>query len=144
MAQGRTRIRRFPTAADCASTLRCLQDLGVEVQRDGADVFVEGKGPEGWRAAPGPLDAGNSGSTLRMLAGALAGRPFRSLLTGDESLRRRPVERVAAPLRAMGAQASGTDGRPPLVIEGGRLRGITWELGVAGGEVRGGGVHGAL
>jgi 3-phosphoshikimate 1-carboxyvinyltransferase len=136
LAQGRTRIRRFPTAADCASTLRCLQDLGVAVQRDGADVFVEGRGPEGWRAAPGPLDAGNSGSTLRMLAGALAGRPFRSVLTGDDSLRRRPVERVAAPLRAMGARAEGTDGRPPLAIEGGGLQAVDWELKVPSAQVK--------
>ena len=70
------------------------------------------------------LDCENSGSTLRMLAGVLAGRPFRSVLTGDESLRRRPVERVAVPLRAMGARCRRTDGRPPLTIDGGGLRGI--------------------
>jgi 3-phosphoshikimate 1-carboxyvinyltransferase len=136
MARGETRIRGFSSAADCASTLACLRSLGVAVERDGDGVRIAGRGTESWRASEEPLDAGNSGSTLRMLAGALAGRPFRSVLTGDESLRRRPVERVATPLRAMGAQASSTEGRPPLVIEGGRLFGITWELEVASAQVK--------
>jgi 3-phosphoshikimate 1-carboxyvinyltransferase len=136
MARGETRIRGFSSALDCASTLACLQALGVDVERSGDAVRIAGRGAESWRASPQPLDAGNSGSTLRMLAGALAGRPFRSILTGDESLRRRPVERVATPLRAMGAQASGTDGKPPLVIEGGALRGITWNLEVASAQVK--------
>ncbi len=135
LAHGETRIRNFASAADCASTLHCLEALGVGVRRE-EDVVVTGRGPESWRAPAAPLDAGNSGSTLRMLAGALAGRPFRSVLTGDASLRRRPVERVAAPLRAMGATAHGTEGRPPLVIEGGRLRGIDWELDVASAQVK--------
>jgi 3-phosphoshikimate 1-carboxyvinyltransferase len=136
MARGETRITGFSSAADCASTLACLEALGVGVRRQGDAVAVDGRGQESWREPRDPLDAGNSGSTLRMLAGAVAGRPFRSILTGDESLRRRPVERVAAPLRAMGAQARGTDGRPPLVIEGGRLHGITWELEVASAQVK--------
>jgi 3-phosphoshikimate 1-carboxyvinyltransferase len=136
LAEGETRIGRFPTAADCASTLGCLRALGVEVRREGADVVVRGAGPEAWRPAPGALDAGNSGSTLRMLAGALAGRPFRSVLTGDDSLRRRPVERVAAPLRAMGARAEGHEGRPPLAIEGGALHGVDWELKVPSAQVK--------
>jgi 3-phosphoshikimate 1-carboxyvinyltransferase len=136
LARGTTRIRRFPTAADCGSTLDCLQALGVEVQRDGADVLIHGKGPDAWHVPAGPLDAGNSGSTLRMLAGALAGRPFRSVLTGDDSLRRRPVERVAAPLRAMGARAEGEDGKPPLTIEGGALRAVDWELKIPSAQVK--------
>lgn len=136
LARGETRIRRFPTAADCASTLRCLEGLGVGVRREGDDVVVSGDGPDGLRAPAGPLDAGNSGSTLRMLAGVLAGRPFRSVLTGDDSLRRRPVERVAVPLRAMGARAQGQDGRPPLVIEGGGLRAVDWELTVPSAQVK--------
>jgi len=136
LARGETPIRNFASAADCASTLGCLEALGVGVWREDQTVRVTGRGPEGWQAPRADLDAGNSGSTLRMLAGALAGRPFRSVLTGDESLRRRPVERVAAPLRAMGAVANGKEGRPPLVIEGGRLRGITWELEVASAQVK--------
>jgi 3-phosphoshikimate 1-carboxyvinyltransferase len=137
LAHGETRIGNFASAADCASTLSCLESLGVRVGREaGSVVVVSGGGPESWQAPSAPLDAGNSGSTLRILAGALAGRPFRSVLTGDASLRRRPVERVAAPLRALGATAHGTDGRPPLVIEGGRLRGITWELEVPSAQVK--------
>ena len=136
LAHGRTRLSNFSSAADCASTLACLVALGVEVSRQGAKVTIDGRGPSSWKAPEGPLDCGNSGSTLRMLAGALAGRPFRSTLTGDASLCRRPVERVAAPLRAMGARAAGVDGKPPLTLEGGTLRPITWELPVASAQVK--------
>jgi 3-phosphoshikimate 1-carboxyvinyltransferase len=108
----------------------------VTVRRAGPEVTVEGQGPDSWGPPPGDLDAGNSGTTLRLLAGALAGRPFRTVLTGDASLRRRPVERVAAPLRAMGATAISTDGRPPLTLEGGSLRGLTWDLPVASAQVK--------
>lgn len=136
LAEGETRIRNFSSAADCASTLSCLAALGVKVQRDGSSVLIAGRGPSAFKAPSGPLDAGNSGSTLRMLAGVLAARPFRSVLTGDESLRRRPVERVAVPLRQMGGQLTSTDGRPPLTIDGGPLRGITYELPVASAQVK--------
>ncbi len=131
-----TRIRNYSSAADCASTLDCLRALGVSVVRNRGEVTVEGRGPDAWTAPEGALDAGNSGTTLRLLAGALAGRPFRAVLTGDESLRRRPVERVAAPLRAMGATALTTDGKPPLTIEGGRLHGIDFDLPVASAQVK--------
>ena len=136
LAHGETRIGNFSSAADCASTLSCLSLLGVDVSRDGSVVVIRGEGPEAWRAAPGPLSAGNSGSTLRMLAGALAGRPFPTVLTGDASLCRRPMERVAQPLRAMGARVDTTDGRPPLTIEGGGLEGIAWNLPVASAQVK--------
>jgi 3-phosphoshikimate 1-carboxyvinyltransferase len=136
MADGETRIANFSTGADCASTLACLADLGVELQRDGSQVRLRGRGPEGLRAAPGPLDAGNSGSTLRMLAGVLAGRPFQSVLTGDSSLVRRPVERLAEPLRAMGAEVETRAGRPPLTIRGGPLQGVHWRLPVASAQVK--------
>ena len=136
LAYGESRIENFSTARDCASTLSCLQALGVEITQRGSTVVVQGRGPEGLHPADGPLDAGNSGSTLRMLAGALAARPFASVLTGDESLRRRPVERVAEPLRAMGARATSQNGRPPLVIRGGPLRGIRWDLPVASAQVK--------
>ena len=136
LAEGETRLGNFSTAADCASTLACLAQLGVEIRRDGVSVAVRGRGPDALQPSPGPLDAGNSGSTLRMLAGVLAGRPFRSVLTGDDSLRRRPVERVAAPLRAMGASVATSEGRPPLTVEGGALRGIAWELPVASAQVK--------
>lgn len=136
MAEGETRIRNYSSAADCASTLACLRGLGVEIRRDGADVAIEGRGVGAWRAPEAVLDAENSGSTIRMLAGALGGRPFRTVLTGDESLRRRPVERVAAPLRRMGATVLTTDGRPPMTIEGGRLRGLVHDLPVASAQVK--------
>jgi 3-phosphoshikimate 1-carboxyvinyltransferase len=136
VAQGDTRIRNFSAAADCASTLSCLRALGVESTRDGDRVTVRGTGFSGLREPKATLDAGNSGSTLRMLSGILAGRPFRSTLTGDDSLRRRPVERVAQPLRAMGARLQSTDGRPPLAIEGGALRAIDHELKVASAQVK--------
>jgi 3-phosphoshikimate 1-carboxyvinyltransferase len=136
MARGETRISGFSSAADCASTLSCLQALGVGVRLDGPSVILDGQGLEGLRPPHDALDAGNSGSTLRMLAGILAGRPFRSVLTGDASLRRRPVERVAAPLRAMGAKVESTDGRPPLTLEGGALHGIHWDLPVASAQVK--------
>jgi 3-phosphoshikimate 1-carboxyvinyltransferase len=136
MAEGATLVRNYSSAADCASTLACLRALGVEVRRDGTEVRIEGGGTSAWRPPSSVLDAENSGSTIRMLAGALAGRPFRSVLTGDQSLRRRPVERVAVPLRAMGATVLTTDGKPPLTIEGGRLRGLVCDLPVASAQVK--------
>jgi 3-phosphoshikimate 1-carboxyvinyltransferase len=136
MAEGETRVRNYSSAADCASTLACLGGLGVEVRRHGTDVRVAGHGLAAWRPPTAVLDAGNSGSTIRMLAGALAGRPFRAVLSGDESLRRRPVERVAAPLRAMGATVLTTDGRPPLTVRGGRLEGLAHDLPVASAQVK--------
>jgi 3-phosphoshikimate 1-carboxyvinyltransferase len=136
MARGRTTVDNYSQAADCASTLACLRALGVAVAREGAHVAIEGPGIGGWSAPPAVLDCENSGSTIRMLSGALAGRPFRTVLTGDESLRRRPVERVAAPLRLMGASLASTDGRPPLTIDGGRLRAIDYALPVASAQVK--------
>jgi 3-phosphoshikimate 1-carboxyvinyltransferase len=135
MAEGETRIVNFSEAADCASTLGCLRGLGVRVARDGSEIVIQG-GLESWRAPASVLDAGNSGSTIRMLAGPLAGRPFRATLTGDESLSRRPLERVAAPLRAMGATLETSDGHAPLTITGGALRGMTHELPVASAQVK--------
>jgi 3-phosphoshikimate 1-carboxyvinyltransferase len=136
MAEGTTRVRNYSSAADCASTLSCLRALGVAIVRKGSAVAIGSGGVGSWRAPATVLDAENSGSTIRMLAGGLAGRPFHSVLTGDESLRRRPVERVAAPLRAMGATVSTIDGRPPITIDGGRLRGVTHVLPVASAQVK--------
>jgi 3-phosphoshikimate 1-carboxyvinyltransferase len=135
MATGETRVRNFSSAADCASTLTCLRGLGVAVRQDGPELVIAG-GLESWRAPGAVLDTGNSGSTIRMLAGALAGRRFRATLTGDASLQKRPLERVAAPLRAMGASVETTDGRAPLTITGGRLRGLTHDLPVASAQVK--------
>jgi 3-phosphoshikimate 1-carboxyvinyltransferase len=136
LAQGESRFANFSTADDCAATLRCLEALGVEARRQGRSVEVVGRGPEGLRPAAAPLDAANSGSTLRMLAGVVAGRPFRTVITGDASLRRRPVERVAEPLRLMGARTSSNDGRPPLVIDGAALKGMRWSMTTASAQVK--------
>jgi len=137
MARGRTRISGFSRAADCASTLACLQGLGIGVSRAGDEVVIESDGVASWRAPSAVLDAGNSGSTIRMLAGALAGRDFTATLTGDASLQRRPMERVAAPLRSMGARITTTDGRPPLTIEGtAALQAVTLDLPVASAQVK--------
>lgn len=136
MASGATEILGYSAAADCASTLHCLRALGVSVTREGDRVTIASDGVDGWREPAEALDAGNSGSTLRMLSGVLAGCPFRSVITGDESLRRRPVERVAVPLRAMGARLESTDGRPPLRIAGSALAGIDWTLNVASAQVK--------
>lgn len=136
LADGETRIGNFSSAADCASTLSCLSLLGVTVEHAGSTVVVRGRGVSALTPSAGVLPAGNSGSTLRMLAGILAGRPFRSTVAGDESLNRRPVERVARPLRALGARVDTTEGRPPLTIQGGGLRGVEWTLEVASAQVK--------
>jgi 3-phosphoshikimate 1-carboxyvinyltransferase len=109
----------------------------VTVHEDDVDVLrVEGAGLRGLRAPGGPIDCGNSGTSLRLLAGILAGQEGSFELTGDDSLRRRPMERVAGPLREMGAQIETTDGMPPLTIEGGELKAIRYELPVASAQVK--------
>ncbi len=135
MATGQTRVRNFGSAADCASTLACLRGLGVAIRQDGEELVIEG-GLDAWRAPSEVLDAGNSGSTIRMLAGALAGRRFTTTVTGDASLQRRPLERVAAPLRAMGASVETTGGSAPITITGGPLRGFAHDLPVASAQVK--------
>jgi 3-phosphoshikimate 1-carboxyvinyltransferase len=118
IAEGTTRLENFSTGADCASTLGCLAALGVELQRNANAVLIQGRGPK-LQAPKVPLDCGNSGSTMRMLSGILAGQEFSSELMGDESLSQRPMARIITPLEAMGAEIAATDGhRPPLHING--------------------------
>ena len=136
LASGRSRFARFATGRDCRRTLDGLAALGVEVTVEGDVVEIAGRGPHGLRAPAHAIDAGNSGSTLRMLAGVLAGRPFRSVLDGDASLRARPMERVAAPLRAMGARVETAGGRAPVAIEGGPLRAILHRPDVPSAQVK--------
>ena len=132
IADGRTTIANYAPGADCASTLSCVAALGAIVSRatapDAAEpplVSIEGQGLMGLRPASGPLDCGNSGSTMRMLSGVLAAHPFLSTLIGDASLSRRPMRRIISPLARMGAEmAAGPGDRPPLVIRGGALQGI--------------------
>jgi 3-phosphoshikimate 1-carboxyvinyltransferase len=136
IAEGTTRLGNFSSGADCASTLGCLKALGVRWERDGGSVTIYGQGPELHRPEA-PLDCGNSGSTMRMLSGILAGQRFTSELSGDESLSRRPMERIIAPLASMGAKIAATDGgRPPLRITGGLLKGIGYKMPVASAQVK--------
>ena len=137
IATGKSEIHFFATSADCQSTLNCLKSLGVRIERRDNVVKIEGVGLDGLRAPAGPLDAGNSGSTIRMLSGILAGQPFRSVLVGDESLSRRPMKRVADPLTLMGARIKTADrGCPPIEIEGGHLTPIRYEMPVASAQVK--------
>jgi 3-phosphoshikimate 1-carboxyvinyltransferase len=136
IAEGTTRLENFSTGADCASTLSCVTALGVKVERKDNAVLIHGHGPE-LQAPRGPLDCGNSGSTMRMLSGILAGQKFTSELIGDESLSRRPMARVIAPLEAMGAKIAANDGgRPPLRISGAHLRAIDYQMQVASAQVK--------
>jgi 3-phosphoshikimate 1-carboxyvinyltransferase len=138
LAEGRSEIANYSTAADCRSTLECLRRLGAGIKSSGErGVEITGAGLDGlkppWRA----LDAENSGSTMRMLAGVLAGQPFVSTLTGDSSLRRRPMRRVIEPLRAMGAEIGSREGElAPLEIRGGNLRAIDYALPVPSAQVK--------
>ncbi|MFZ0479812.1 MAG: 3-phosphoshikimate 1-carboxyvinyltransferase [Terriglobales bacterium] len=137
IARGSSRFHNFSAARDCASTLDCMRDLGANWRRadDGA-IEVTGIGPA-LHAPSAPLDCGNSGSTMRMLAGILAGQPFTSELFGDESLSRRPMARIIKPLSEMGANiVSSEGGRPPLKIHGGKLRAIHYKPEVASAQVK--------
>ena len=124
LAEGPSSVHGYSTGGDCASTLACLRALGVRIDESrgtadhGPSIVIEGRGLRGLVAPSATLDAGNSGSTMRMLAGVLAAHPFEATLDGDASLRRRPMRRVIAPLERMGARVRSNDGRPPLSITG--------------------------
>jgi 3-phosphoshikimate 1-carboxyvinyltransferase len=136
LAEGTTMLENFSTGADCASTLRCLRSLGVSCQQEGTRVLIEGR-QQSLRASLTPLDCGNSGSTMRMLSGILAGQPFTSELEGDGSLTRRPMARIIQPLERMGAQIQSSDGaRPPLRIHGARLKAIDYHMPIASAQVK--------
>jgi 3-phosphoshikimate 1-carboxyvinyltransferase len=138
LAEGPSRLANFSTGADCASTLGCLQALGVKWSRkDGSENLIEVQGTNLSLTAPSQaLDCGNSGSTIRMMSGILAAQPFVSELTGDESLSRRPMERVITPLTKMGAKIEAQNGRPPLRITGGQLNAIDYAVPVASAQVK--------
>jgi 3-phosphoshikimate 1-carboxyvinyltransferase len=136
IAEGTTRLENFSTGADCASTLGCVRGLGVDVERSANSVVIQGRGPK-LQPPTSPLDCGNSGSTMRMLSGILAGQDFSSALTGDESLSRRPMARIIAPLEMMGAKVTAqSGGRPPLHVIGGRLKAIRYDMPVASAQVK--------
>jgi len=138
IAEGVTRITNFAPGEDCASTVECMRALGVRIEREGSDVTVHGVGKHGLTKPAGPLDCGNSGTTMRLLAGILAGQPFESVVTGDDSLRSRPMGRIIEPLLLMGARVEAEDGRAPLTIRGveGKLSHIRYETPVPSAQVK--------
>jgi 3-phosphoshikimate 1-carboxyvinyltransferase len=137
IAGGETSVRGFGRSRDTETTIAAVRALGAQVHEDDVDALrLEGVGLRGLRDPGGTIDCGNSGTTLRLLAGILAGQPGRFGLTGDDSLRRRPMGRIAEPLAQMGARVETADGTPPVTIEGGELRGIRYELPVASAQVK--------
>ncbi len=135
MGEGETTVRNYLDAADTRSTLDAVAAVGAGVRREGDDVVVSGVGLRG--ASSANIDVGNAGTLLRLLPGWLAGQPQGEwLLDGDESIRRRPVDRVAEPLRQMGAEAEARDGLPPLRLRGSQLRGIEYRMPVASAQVK--------
>jgi 3-phosphoshikimate 1-carboxyvinyltransferase len=138
IASGTTRVTGFLEGEDCLATMRAVAALGVNVRRAGpGEVAIEGAGLDGLRAPVGPLDMGNAGTAMRLCMGLLSSQSFDSVLVGDESLMRRPMERAAEPLRRMGARIATDHGRPPVRISGGaRLHGIRYEMPVASAQVK--------
>lgn len=139
IASGRTEVRGFLESEDCLATLGALRALGVGVERfPGGRVIIDGVGLNGLRAAAAPLDMGNSGTAMRLFTGLLAGQTFESELIGDASLMQRPMERVAVPLRRMGAKVETREGRPPVrVSRGGKpLQALHYDLPMASAQVK--------
>jgi 3-phosphoshikimate 1-carboxyvinyltransferase len=137
IAEGTTTIRNFAESADCSSTLGCLRKLGVQIQSDGSTVIVQGLGLQGLAAPSQHLDAGNSGTTVRLMSGLVAGSSFESVFVGDESLSRRPMKRIIEPLRRFGATLEARDDNYlPLKIRGGPLTAIDFSMPVASAQVK--------
>jgi 3-phosphoshikimate 1-carboxyvinyltransferase len=139
IAVGTAKVSNFAQSADCFATVSCLRALGVKIEYPkGETLFIQGAGESGLREAEDVLDAENSATTMRLMAGLLASQPFLSVITGDQSLRSRPMDRVIQPLRLMGAQIWGrdADSKAPLVIKGGRLKGIRYALPVASAQLK--------
>lgn len=138
LSKGKTEINNFLQGADCLSTINCFQKLGISIENNGNTVFIEGKGLNGLSPSPEILDVGNSGTTTRILSGILAGQSFVTSLIGDESIQKRPMERIMTPLRQMGAQIESlkNNGCPPLKITGSTLRGIHYHSPVASAQVK--------
>jgi 3-phosphoshikimate 1-carboxyvinyltransferase len=136
IADGESEIRGFGPAEDTEAAIRIVRDLGVEVEDGGETLTLRGVGLRGLREPDAPLDCGNAGTVLRLASGILAGQQGRFVLTGDESLSRRPHERVAAPLREMGARVETTNGGAPVLVEGGQLKPIRYALPVASAQVK--------
>ncbi len=141
LATGRSTIAQYSLGADCAATLDCLAGAGVEIRRSrsaerGLTVEIEGRGLRGLRAPTSPLDARNSGTTMRLLSGVLAAHPFVSVVQGDDSLTNRPMGRVITPLELMGARIESRDRKPPLTIHGAALKGIHYRTEVPSAQIK--------
>ncbi len=137
IAKGESVIRGLASGEDVRSTMRCLRQLGVLTQENKTELHVQGKGFAGLKKSATPLDAGNSGTTMRLLSGILAAQPFDTTITGDASLQRRPMRRIIKPLAKMGATIdSRENGYAPLIIHGSKLRGIHYPLPVASAQVK--------
>jgi 3-phosphoshikimate 1-carboxyvinyltransferase len=135
LAEGTTRLTNFSTGADCASSLACVEALGAKVTRNGSSIEITGTAGD-FRPSIAPLDCGNSGSTMRMLSGLLAAQAGTFTLTGDESLSRRPMERVRKPLAQMGARIDLTDGHAPITINGAPLTAIDYTTPIPSAQVK--------
>ncbi|HSC44579.1 MAG TPA: 3-phosphoshikimate 1-carboxyvinyltransferase [Candidatus Acidoferrum sp.] len=137
IAEGTSEMSNFALAADCHSTLGCMKALGADVKVENTFVRVTGRGLHGLKASRKALDAGNSGTTIRLLSGILAGQSFTTKIAGDDSLNKRPMKRILTPLREMGAQIFARDENyAPLEIRGGKLRGIHYEMPMASAQVK--------
>jgi 3-phosphoshikimate 1-carboxyvinyltransferase len=136
VAEGESELAGFGVSEDTLATVEAVRALGAEAEVDGDQVRVDGVGLRGLREPTGPVDCGNAGTLIRLLPGLLAGQDGRFELVGDASLSRRPLSRIAEPLREMGARVETTDGHAPLEVEGGELRRIRWELPVASAQVK--------
>jgi 3-phosphoshikimate 1-carboxyvinyltransferase len=137
LAEGTSELRHFSAAADCHSTLKCMSALGAEVKIEKDFVRVTGRGARGLKSSWRALDAGNSGTTMRLLAGILAGQDFTTRLTGDDSLQKRPMKRIVGPLREMGADIRARDDNfAPLEIHGAKLKAIEYNMPMASAQVK--------
>src|SRR2546421_12997894 len=137
LAEGTSELRNFAAAADCHSTLACMKSLGADVKVDGTTIRVTGCGLHGLKSNWRALDAGNSVTTIRLLSGILAGQDFKTTISGDDSLQKRPMKRVVGPLREMGAEIKAReDNFAPLEIRGGKLRAIEYKMPMASAQVK--------
>ena len=137
VCEGETRVTGFGRSADTEATIEAVRALGAEVIEDDVDALtIRGVGLRGLRSSEEPIDCGNAGTLMRLISGVLSGVAGRTVLVGDTSLSSRPMERIAEPLRRMGATVETTDGHAPLVVEGGSLRAIDYELPVASAQVK--------
>lgn len=138
LADGLTEVTHFLQGADCLSTIACFQQLGIEIENTPERILIHGKGLHGLQPSSRMLDAGNSGTTIRLISGILAGQPFSTAINGDASIQKRPMKRIITPLREMGASITGKDGSDcaPLSINGSVLHGIHYHTPVASAQVK--------